>query len=458
MNMGKKGKSLVALAVCVSLFLGMLPDMGLVAAAAPPLPEEVPSEAKNIENMIDYLRDWGKDSIHKIEREKAKEIKDWVDGGSGEPDNPVDQAVTERNDLISDFIQYEIENDNSSLNNGIDDKVDKIANMVDYLSSDGPMTLFKRWWNNNVVESIEELENNLDNNAQDNAHASILVLQDLITVIQAYMDMIENMVPGKMQDKIPYGEYLKLSKLLALLNDLLNVLKSRAAGVDPWWLGIIDDRFTPYNYGGLPPDPQPGEMVEDLVLKIRMAHDINCYKPNIYLYGAAGTQCTLTFSESELLTKTLPTYTDSWKIELEADGTLTVDGEEGYPYLFYESRTIPGMFQTVEGFTVHAGERSDQFRGILESYGLNGQEIRDFVEFWDDMLDKDTDYRMYPQTTELVDAAMPLVIEGTLPDHYFRIWFCFRPVDSHTPEPSIPEIRPASHEGTSLIEWGGMIL
>ena len=220
MSMGKKGKSLVALAVCVSLFLGMLPDMGLVAAAAPPLPEEVPSEAKNIENMIDYLRDWGKDSIHKIEREKAKEIKDWVDGGSGEPDNPVDQAVTERNDLISDFIQYEIENDNSSLNNGIDDKVDKIANMVDYLSSDGPMTLFKRWWNNNVVESIEELENNLDNNAQDNAHASILVLQDLITVIQAYMDMIENMVPGKMQDKIPYGEYLKLSKLLALLNDL----------------------------------------------------------------------------------------------------------------------------------------------------------------------------------------------------------------------------------------------
>lgn len=116
------------------------------------------------------------------------------------------------------------------------------------------------------------------------------------------------------------------------------------------------------------------------------------------------------------------------------------------------------MFQTEEGFTVYAGDRESQFRSILEAYGLNEREIRDFIEFWDQKLDEDTDYRMYPQTTELVDAAMPIAVEGLEPDEYFRIWFCFQPVDGSEPEPHMPEIRPASHEGTALIEWGGMIL
>lgn len=454
----KKSKSLIALTICAVLFLETLLGLGFSVKAAPPLPAEGPSEVKNTEKMIDYLRDWGTDTVHDWEREKAGEIWGWTDDDSREPQNPVDQAIKEYEQIIEDFSRYEMENDNSTLNQEIDDQVDKVADMADYISSDGLGTLFKRWWNNNVVDAAENLQNNVNNNAEDNSHASIVFLQDMISFAQAYMDFLDNIIPDKATKVIPYAEYLKFSELLALINDLLNVLKSRTNDYNPWWLRVLDDGFTPYHYGGLPSTPPSDEPQEDLILKIRMAHDINCYKPNIYLFGEEGTQCVLTFTESELLTKTLPSYTDSWKVELAANGTLTVDGEKGYPYLFYESRTIPGMFQTAEGFTVYAGDREAQFRGILEAYGLNEREIRDFIEFWDDMLDGDTDYRMYPQTTELVDAAMPIAVEGLEPDHYFRIWFCFQPVDGSAPEPDMPEIRPASHEGTALIEWGGMIL
>lgn len=66
---------------------------------------------------------------------------------------------------------------------------------------------------------------------------------------------------------------------------------------------------------------------------------------------------------------------------------------------------------------------------------------------------------MYPRTTETVDNAMTIETDGTQPDHYFRLWFCFQKVeDGVVPAFELPDIVPASHERTALVEWGGMIL
>lgn len=99
-----------------------------------------------------------------------------------------------------------------------------------------------------------------------------------------------------------------------------------------------------------------------------------------------------------------------------------------------------------------------QLEEILLSYGLNGQEIRDFTEFWDEMLDQGKAYLMYPQTTETVDRAMPLEISGIEIEHYFRLWFCFQEAEEDSTAPPRPEIVPAVHQGTALVEWGGMLL
>lgn len=192
-------------------------------------------------------------------------------------------------------------------------------------------------------------------------------------------------------------------------------------------------------------------------MQIRMGSGINCYKPNIYLYGEAGTAFEFTFKEPELLTKSLPEYKDSWNVEIARDGKLTVNGEAGYPYLFYESVTIPGMYQQEEGFLVQPWNRVAQLEEILLAYGLNGQEIQDFTEFWDEMLDQGKAYLMYPQATETVDRAMPLEISGTDIEHYFRLWFCFQEAEEDSTAPPRPEIVPAVHQGTALVEWGGML-
>ena len=232
------------------------------------------------------------------------------------------------------------------------------------------------------------------------------------------------------------------------------MLKGQETDGNPGWMQSLTDAFAPDNLEGSLAD---GSEAVDY-MQIRMGRNVNCYKPNLYLYGEAGTAMELIFSAPMLLTRTIPEYTDGWRVEIAEDGTLTVGGEAGYPYLFYESITIPGLFQTREGFFVEASDRRARFEEILSEYGLNRQEIQDFVEFWDGFLDEDTDYVMYPQTTETVDAAMPLEVQGTRPDHYFRLWFCFRAAKEGQALPVLPRIAPASHEGTALVEWGGMVL
>lgn len=219
-------------------------------------------------------------------------------------------------------------------------------------------------------------------------------------------------------------------------------------GEVPWWIRNFVDTFA---------SSGTGELAD--YMQIRMGSGINCYKPNIYLYGREGSSFTLSFAEPEILVKTLPAYSDRWEVTLREGGMLAVDGREGYPYLFYESTTIPGIFQTQEGFLVKAENRAARFEEILKEYGLNSRETADFIEFWDEMLDRDADYVMYPQTTALVDRAMPLEIQGDSIDNYFRLWFGFWKVEGEKmPEFSSPKITAASHDRNALVEWGGMIL
>lgn len=238
----------------------------------------------------------------------------------------------------------------------------------------------------------------------------------------------------------------------ASANSLIdNMLDGTLGQSGPWWMRELD---------ALAADGAGENGLESVdYMQIRMSGTVNCYKPNIYIYGEPGTVFDVSFAEPVLLTRTIPAYAQGWRVEIAEDGNLIVDGREGYPFLFYESSTIPGIFQTERGFLVTAKDRAAQFSKILGDYGLNERETEDFIEFWDEMLEEDEDYAMYPQATELVDDAMPLEIDGGQVDHYFRLWFCFERVEGESAgDLAQPEIVPARHEGTSVVEWGGMIL
>ncbi len=194
--------------------------------------------------------------------------------------------------------------------------------------------------------------------------------------------------------------------------------------------------------------------LEGLFPWMKTPDGVNCYKPNIYIYDKDGRRIQVIFTEPELILISIPEYEAGWTVDASADGTLLTEAGEEYDFLFYESMTVKGMFDTQSGFRIDAGDRSSQWESILAEYGFNEEEIADFVEFWDVKLDADKDYIMYPQYTETVDEAMPIVV-APVPENMVRIWFVFEEYTGQEYEEE--QIVPFSREGYTVVEWGGMI-
>ncbi len=188
-----------------------------------------------------------------------------------------------------------------------------------------------------------------------------------------------------------------------------------------------------------------------------------CKKPNIYLYPAEETPIQVTLGRSDLITASDPFYGQGWSVSASPDGTLTDDQGERFGYLFYECLVDRKAFETKGGFYLPAKDRENVLKGILTAYDFNETEISDFLEFWLTELDPDTDYRMIPQTQDMVDGAMPITISKK-PDHLYRIWFGFAPVgDGNEKGLTLSEISkgiivPICRDGFSIVEWGGAIL
>ena len=179
------------------------------------------------------------------------------------------------------------------------------------------------------------------------------------------------------------------------------------------------------------------------------------YKPNIYLYPEDEIPVTVIFGLPALLVDTLPRYTSQWQVTAAPNGQLTDSDGKNYGFLFYESETDPALFNYREGWILSANDRERQLRQIMGQFGFNAAETRDFIDFWISKLVPGTDYCLYPQPTEIVDCAMPLIVSPE-PDSIFRLWFAFVPCTGQTPHQ--PEITPIIRDGFSLVEWGGFIV
>lgn len=203
-----------------------------------------------------------------------------------------------------------------------------------------------------------------------------------------------------------------------------------------------------------------GEFLDNLAasfLLFRKTPDgVGAYKPNIYFYNAQGMDIDVKMLYSGLITKSIPEYGNGWNVTLidNQSRMLTDDGEE-YGYLFYESMTSANLFQTEYGFYIDADERTADFYDILGRYGFNAAETEDFIEFWNVKLDSGCDYIMYPQYTDTVDLAMPVTVTP-VPDNMVRMWFVFAKPEGQTYIPAKTE--PFSHDGYTVVEWGGVIL
>jgi len=180
---------------------------------------------------------------------------------------------------------------------------------------------------------------------------------------------------------------------------------------------------------------------------------VDILKPNIYLYSDKSQEVTVAFSYPELLTVSIPDYSDGWRVGVSTDGTL-MDESGSYGFLFYESKSGLSDFQTDKGFRLDIEKRDRQLKNILDAYGFNETEKADFIEFWTQILDPGRVYVMYPQGTKILDNVMP-VFTNPEPDNIFRLWFGFEATDK---TPDAPAIEKITRGGLTFVEWGGFII
>ncbi len=180
-----------------------------------------------------------------------------------------------------------------------------------------------------------------------------------------------------------------------------------------------------------------------------------CGKPVIYLYPEEEMQIDVMIEPQGGFTYTEPVYDDGWSVIAQTDGTLTnlKDGKE-YTYLFWEGRG--GVYSAPKYYWVVEQAEVERFLiKTLGKYGLNNQEIFDFMEFWYPRMQEAPYYKIGFHGTQVMDAIAPMKL-SVEPDSIFRILMDF--TELNEPIASNPmKIETFDREGFTVVEWGGVI-
>jgi hypothetical protein len=180
-------------------------------------------------------------------------------------------------------------------------------------------------------------------------------------------------------------------------------------------------------------------------------------KPVIYLYPEEETDLHVEVEPNIGFTKTIPEYKSGWDVTAYPDGTV-IDRETGdnYDYLYWAG-LVDGYPLIEEGWVVAQKDLPAFFDYSLPLYGLQGEEITDFTEYWIDDMNEAPYYAVSFVEQSIIDELSPLSIDKE-PDVVVRVLMTAmplnRPIKLHVPQlPEIPERR-----GFTVIEWGGTIL
>lgn len=291
------------------------------------------------------------------------------------------------------------------------------------ISSKALHGLLDAWNILNIIKAGIDLQN-LEGSLELQIAQYISTLATLIVAALAFLGVIG----------FPWS--MLIGFILALITSYLKDDETVERSLEGWEL---DDRGQLYYWDG----------------KQKVPANVNAYKPNIYIYSSESQKVTVEFDYPQLLTVTIPEYKDSWTVTTGENGMLTDEEGNAYRYLFYESDTTKSLFQTDSGYRISADQRAQTFDRLLMDMGFTKQEREDFIEFWNEKLPEGVDYVMYPQSTDIVDLAMPVRISPA-PESIERIWFVFL-TDEGQEVKNPEEIVLVREDSYSVVEWGGLI-
>jgi hypothetical protein len=178
-------------------------------------------------------------------------------------------------------------------------------------------------------------------------------------------------------------------------------------------------------------------------------------KPAIYIYPEEDSQfqVQLIFKNGTRITESIPKYNEGWNVFIEKSGRI----DSKYDYLFYEASIKNISFRQVgTGWCIPQKNIKIELNDLLLKIGLNKQETKEFLDYWLNRLQDYKYYKIFPVVNQQLDGFVELDI-ASQPQTIFRIWFFFQGCDKIVELPS-PQIKNFKREGTTVIEWGGVLL
>jgi len=179
----------------------------------------------------------------------------------------------------------------------------------------------------------------------------------------------------------------------------------------------------------------------------------NCEdKPNIYLYTEKETivDVSIKFPKDGKIIESIPAYENGWKnLNIKPNGLIN----DKFSFLFYESFS-ESHFQKEVGWVVQRENLASFFQKNLRDYGLNDQEISDFLEYWIPSLSEFHFYAIYPQIDKQLDLTVALEISPK-PDNIRRLLYYFEKLDNNSLKLPAPKIEKFNRTGFHVLEWGG---
>jgi len=176
-------------------------------------------------------------------------------------------------------------------------------------------------------------------------------------------------------------------------------------------------------------------------------------KPAIYIYPEEDSQfqVQLILKNGTKITESIPKYNEGWDVFVEKSGRI----DSKYDYLFYEA-SIKIMPELSSGWCISRKNLKNKLNNLLLKIGLNQQETNEFLDYWLNRLQDYKYYKIYPVVNNQLDGFVELDITSQ-PKTIFRIWFFFQGVNDFE-ELSSTQIQNFIREGTTVIEWGGVLL
>lgn len=181
-----------------------------------------------------------------------------------------------------------------------------------------------------------------------------------------------------------------------------------------------------------------------------------CGKPVVYLYPEKAMDVNVKVEPSGGFKITEPLYLDNgWTVRATPDSQLyNYANKTIYPYLFWEGYGYDYV-RPDYGFVMSQKEVGIKMPEILAKIGLNEQETKDFLEFWQSKLE----VKPYVFVTFLpqreFDKLAPLSVDPQA-DTVIRVFMDYQPLDEPIKVVE-PRIRTPKRNGFTVVEWGGKI-